>query len=158
MQLKGIGPKIASKLFRHLSAEKPTATKIEESTLPPKTTSAPTPMAIPRPRILQAPTSSASNLRTAPAKSEPSASVKQREYDAARIEAENLAMPSEPRWKVILVVDGRERKSQMVVARCQQVGIPCEERGKYAGTSGFRKQAYTPKILTHFSCCSATHW
>ena len=132
MQLKGIGPKIASKLFRSSGCKHLSATKNEKVATHPKATSAPVPMTMPRPRIQQSTKNSASNLKTAPAKSEPGVSPKQREYDSAREEAENFVMPNRPRWKVILVVDGRERKSQMMIARCQQVGIPCEERGEFS--------------------------
>ena len=53
---------------------------------------------------------------------------KQLLYDKLRREAETLVLPPNAQWKVLLLVDGREPKAQHVVAKCQQSGIPCEER------------------------------
>jgi ERCC4-type nuclease len=55
-------------------------------------------------------------------------SAKQIAYDKAASEAANLVLPTNASWKVILLVDGREHKSKHVVSKCQQSGIPCEER------------------------------
>jgi ERCC4-type nuclease len=69
--------------------------------------------------------------KLAPASNEPVKfvlSAKQKAYDKAKREAENLTLPPKGRWKVILLVDGREVRSKHVVSCCKQSGIPCEER------------------------------
>jgi ERCC4-type nuclease len=72
--------------------------------------------------------SSSSCSATTATKKERVISAKQMAYDKAALEAENLILPTNASWKVILLVDGREHKSKHVVSKCQQSGIPCEER------------------------------
>jgi ERCC4-type nuclease len=64
---------------------------------------------------------------TTTTKQEVGPSAKQKTYDKALHHSTNLVLPS-GNWKVVLLVDGREQKSQQIVARCQQCGIPSEER------------------------------
>ncbi len=53
--------------------------------------------------------------------------AKQKAYDDAVKYAMNLTLP--PRgWKVLLLVDIREHRSDHVLAKCRMSGIPCEER------------------------------
>jgi ERCC4-type nuclease len=57
-------------------------------------------------------------------------SVKERTYETAKQQAIELnsKLPKTGPWKVVLLIDQREWKSEHVVAKCQQAGIPAEER------------------------------
>jgi ERCC4-type nuclease len=57
----------------------------------------------------------------------PTLSAKQVAYDKAVKEASSLKLPSGP-WKVVLLLDGRERRAEHVQAKLQMSGIPCEQR------------------------------
>lgn len=96
-------------------------------------------VAVPRPRSTAASTAASTTARrqkratpnstTSTTTTSTKVSAKEQAYLQAKHEAEALAtsLPSGP-WKMILLVDIREHKSQKVVAKCQQSGIPCEER------------------------------
>lgn len=73
---------------------------------------------------------------------------KQSAYHSAREEAEMLVLPSQGPWKVLLVVDGREHKSQQVVSSCKQAGIPTEERHLPIGDMAWVAQCIVPKQKT----------
>ncbi|KAL3938387.1 MAG: hypothetical protein SGBAC_006688, partial [Bacillariaceae sp.] len=53
---------------------------------------------------------------------------KEKIYQQERLAAESLDLSTCGPWKVILIIDGREHRSQHVVSKCKQSGIPCEER------------------------------
>ena len=149
MELKGIGPTIAAKLFRSLVGKKQMDNKstkvVSANTNNSHSTSTglSAAMTIPRPQIRRTNKKSAGSLISAKLKTEPETSAKQRAYEEAKREAETLTMPIKPKWKVILVVDAREHKSQKVISRCQQVGIPCEERTLPIGDMAWIAQCTT---------------
>ena len=76
----------------------------------------------------------------------PTESAKELAYLKAKQLAEELVLPTGP-WKVILLVDIREHKSQKVVAKCQQSGIPCEERALPIGDMAWIAQCGTIEVL-----------
>ena len=47
-------------------------------------------------------------------------------------------------WRVILIIDARERHSEHVQAKCQMSGIPCEERHLPIGDMAWIAQGFTP--------------
>jgi ERCC4-type nuclease len=73
-------------------------------------------------------------------------SAKEQAYLKAKHHAEQLCLPTGP-WKVILLVDVREHRSQMVVAKCQQSGIPCEERSLPIGDMAWIAQCGDLEVL-----------
>ena len=87
------------------------------------------------------PSSSSSSSTTATISAKTSA--KETAYETAKKQAEELILPSGP-WKVILLVDIRERKSKNVVSQCQQRGIPCEERSLPIGDMAWIAQCTDP--------------
>ena len=54
-------------------------------------------------------------------------SAKQVAYKKAVAEAESLVLPTN-NWKVLLLVDGREHRSDHVQAKLHMSGVPCEQR------------------------------
>ena len=48
-------------------------------------------------------------------------------YERVKAEAESLVLPPRGPWKVVLLVDSRERQSDRVINKCKQSGIPCED-------------------------------
>jgi ERCC4-type nuclease len=70
---------------------------------------------------------------------------KEKAYAKAKAEAETLVLPSKGPWKVVLVIDGRERHSKEVVSHCKQSGIPCEERHLPIGDMAWIAQCVQPK-------------
>jgi ERCC4-type nuclease len=80
-----------------------------------------------KPTTKSSKTASSTTTTSTTYKQEDAPSAKQKAYDQAFQHATNLVLPP-GNWKVVLLVDGREQKSQQVVARCQQSGIPSEER------------------------------
>lgn len=55
-------------------------------------------------------------------------STKQRKYEKVMKEVDNWKQHPQLTWKVVLLIDGREQKSEHVIAKCRMSGIPCEER------------------------------
>jgi ERCC4-type nuclease len=72
-------------------------------------------------------------------------SAKEKAYAKAKQEAETLQLPPKGPWKVILIIDGRERQSKQVVSACKQSGIPCEERHLPIGDMAWIAQCIQPK-------------
>ncbi|CAJ1959318.1 unnamed protein product [Cylindrotheca closterium] len=68
-------------------------------------------------------------------------SKKEKVYKQERLAAESLDLSNCGPWKVILIIDGREHKSQHVVSKCKQSGIPCEERNLPIGDMAWIAQA-----------------
>jgi ERCC4-type nuclease len=71
--------------------------------------------------------------------------AKEKAYDQAKRDAERLVLPPKGPWKVVLVIDARERQSQQVVSHCKQSGIPCEERTLPIGDMAWIAQCVQPK-------------
>lgn len=60
-------------------------------------------------------------------------SAKQRTYEKAIQSADEWKRYPDIQWKVVLIIDGREPKSEHVIAKCRMSGIPCEERNLPVG-------------------------
>jgi ERCC4-type nuclease len=100
----------------------------------------------------------ASRKRSAPSDSGPS--VKEANYQKAKQDAEAkwthpIRCPASDGllWKVILLVDGREPKSQHMLSKCSMSGIPAEERHLPIGdmawiAQGLRRERHNGKITT----------
>lgn len=81
-------------------------------------------------------------VTTAPAASiEQGPTKKEKTYQQERLAAESLDLSNCGPWKVILIIDAREHKSQHVVSKCKQSGIPCEERHLPIGDMAWIAQA-----------------
>ena len=148
-KLKFIGPSIAKvicPLYTTSSASKPSpaSSGTETNTQTNNNT---------KKRKAAATTAATASAIVAPAKkpapsSEPTEfvlSTKQKTYNKAKQDAENLILPRNGPWKVILLVDGREQKSQQVVSCCKQSGIPCEERHLPIGDMAWIARCEKPK-------------
>jgi ERCC4-type nuclease len=75
----------------------------------------------------------------------PTTTAKEKAYDQAKRDAEILVLPPNGPWKVVLLIDARERQSQQVVSQCKQSGIPCEERHLPIGDMAWIAQCVQPK-------------
>lgn len=64
-------------------------------------------------------------------------------YQMAVTAAENYIGQSLT-WRALLLVDGRERKSEHIQAKCQMSGIPCEERHLPIGDMAWLAQGTDP--------------
>jgi ERCC4-type nuclease len=125
-KLKYVGPKLARIICPFTDTEPPSPPSIATTAKAPSR------------KLKQTP----ATLKTTK-KSEPDGpSKKQKAYDQAKTTADNLVLPCAP-WKVVLIVDGREPKSQHIVAKCQQSGIPCEERHLPIGDMAWIAQCQT---------------
>lgn len=74
----------------------------------------------------------------------------QKAYDDA-VQESTLYKSKTLLWKVVLVVDLREKKSNHMIAKCQMSGIPCEERPLPIGDMAWIAQGLDPdrkKVLT----------
>jgi ERCC4-type nuclease len=70
--------------------------------------------------------------------------AKETAYQNALSQAENYK-GKKLTWRAILIVDGRERKSEHMQAKCQMSGIPCEERMLPIGDMGWIGQGIDPQ-------------
>jgi crossover junction endonuclease MUS81 len=115
-QLKNIGPAFAKIICPH-QLFSPTATDP-----PPPFVKAGTK------RQRQSMLTSSPDTTAARTKIEQGPTNKQNVYEKEKSIAESLDLKTCGPWRVILLVDNREHKSQHVVSKCKQSGIPCEER------------------------------
>lgn len=73
----------------------------------------------------------------------PQISAKQIAYDKAVAHAQSLQFPDNAKWKVILLIDGREQKADHVQAKLQMSGLPCEQRHLPIGDMAWIAQCTT---------------
>jgi ERCC4-type nuclease len=73
--------------------------------------------------------------------------AKELAYQNACSQAENY-IGKKLTWRAILIVDGREWKSEHIQAKCQMSGIPCEERMLPIGDMAWIGQGVDPQSKT----------
>ena len=97
----------------------------------------------PPPPVASSSSNSSSLVATASSSSS-SCSTKERAYQQTIAHALDWKQQyTSLHWKVVLLVDGRERKSQHIQAKCQMSGIPCQERHLPIGDMAWIVQGIT---------------
>eukprot|EP00980_Cylindrotheca_fusiformis_P007135 scaffold1501_cov130-Cylindrotheca_fusiformis.AAC.4 len=120
-QLKYVGPALAKIIC-------PTQLKTPTSSCDPVVAANPTSRKRTQAASSNSVTSVTSNNNTATRVQQHGPTKKEKTYQTEKQKAESLDVSKCGPWKVILIVDGREHKSNHVVSKCKQSGIPCEER------------------------------
>lgn len=153
-QLQHIGPSVAQMLFPEKQRKRPPTTTTSSSSkrlnsrdedvarIPTKkpTVARMETTAVKRQRLVPPPPcdDSVQDLSFLPV-----ISVKEKSYEQARqtaLDWKNLAFPLV--WKVVLLIDGRERQCHHICAKCQMSGIPAEERHLPIGDMLWIAQGY----------------
>ena len=71
--------------------------------------------------------------------------TKETNYRKAVENAQNWKSLGSLTWRVVLIIDARERQSEHVQAKCQMSGIPCEERHLPIGDMAWMAQGFDPR-------------
>ena len=138
VELKYVGPHIAKVI---VPQEAPTRTVSRGSSVEDNDTS---PSMPPTKKKRKLPTVPASQAGAA--EKVASLSAKQVAYDKAVEQANALKLPSGP-WKVILLLDGRERPAEHTQAKLHMSGIPCEQRHLPIGDMAWLAQCGETEIM-----------